>query len=355
MMKNRIKFGALLAVMLIMSMALVPAVSAAEALNENTFPEIVTTELPELIAEPLPELPVNSASATEHHPYWYLIEADNKEQKTLFEYIDNSYVSKEEKQEMKKGMKDIWHRYPDQITEEDNVMLERVETATAEYLNDVYGKKDVGAAWSSNTVHPDLIYIATTKWGISSTYKNLAKNAADDPDGWGDLSEFWQKYNHYYDPSIGFGYGAMNSGKFANDAKNYHDSDQLANAYTNLGYSSHYMSDLGNPMHTGEEARQFVFQWVHNDYELYVRTNWTSGHEYKDTVNAVNTYYVITNPEQSAENLASYSHADLDTLYAKVYYNRDTFGSDPEVITITDRVLHETAKYNLGLVKYMRG
>ena len=46
-------FGALLVVMLILSMTFVPAVSA-DVLNEDMVPEIVTTEQPELIPEPLP-------------------------------------------------------------------------------------------------------------------------------------------------------------------------------------------------------------------------------------------------------------------------------------------------------------
>lgn len=352
-MKTNIRFGigALLAAILLVSMAFVPTVSA-EVLTEDTVKEIVTTDQPELIPEPLPDIVVDAVSVAEQNPYWYLLEADNEQQKTLFEYIDNSYVSKKEKQEMKKAMKDIWRRYPDKLTEEDDIMLEKVAVATAEYLNDKYGSGDVSILWTQ-TPHQDIIYIACTKWGVDSTHANIAKYASDDPDSWD--SGFWQSYNHYYDPSIDFGYAAMNCDDFANDAKNYYDNVQLTSAYTNLGYSSHYISDLGNPMHTGLEASQYLNQWVHTYYESYVVDNWETGYNYKDIVDSATTYYVITDPEQSAENLATSSHADLNTLYSKVYYNPSTFGSDSDVITITDNVLYKTAKYNLGLVKYVRG
>lgn len=40
---------------------------------------------------------------------------------------------------MKEAMKDIWSRYPDQITEEDYPVLESISDAVGKYLNDKYG------------------------------------------------------------------------------------------------------------------------------------------------------------------------------------------------------------------------
>ncbi|KXS40851.1 MAG: hypothetical protein AWU59_2363 [Methanolobus sp. T82-4] len=343
-----IKTTSMLLAILIFSVAFISSVNAGvNAVNNDS--EIVKDYQVNLTPEPEPIVVLSST--TQKDPYWYLLEADKQEQKILFDYIDNCYVTSVEKEEMKKAIKDIWKRYPSQLTEDDYEILGKIEKSTAEYLNDKYGYDEIGVKWSGDD-HEDMIYRAVRKWGIDTTYANIAKNAAAEPDSWD--SGFWQSYNHYYDPSIGFGYAAMNCEDFIDDAATYYDNAQLTNAYTNLGYSSHYMSDLGNPMHTGHSNEQYSNQWVHTSYEAYVNNNWNSGYEYSNIIDDTTTYYVITDPEQAAENLATYSHARLDDLYDEVYYHPTTFGSDSDVITITDEVLHQTAKYNLGLVKYIR-
>jgi hypothetical protein len=43
------------------------------------------------------------------------------------------------------------------------------------------------------------------------------------------------------------------------------------------------MSDLGNPMHTGEYD-QYQNKWVYTFYESYVYNNWDVGQKYGDVV-----------------------------------------------------------------------
>lgn len=160
----------------------------------------------EPVAEPLP--PIKEPVPYERFGYLLKAKADSRKQTVLFGYIDNCYVSEKDKQEMKDSMKDIWSRYPDAITEQDNETLAYVENKTAEYLNNA----------SSN--------------------------------------------------------------------------------------------------------------------------------------NGVN--YTVTTPD-SAEQLAQYSHGDLEELYDYVYNNRDTFENMPEVASLTNELLRRTTKYNTGLVKYVRG
>lgn len=345
---KKIGIGILCLTIFLMSTAFVLVVSA-EILTEDTA-NIVVGEMEYPVPEPEP---ITVLDTTPKSPYLHLLEADNEEQEILFGYIDNCYISDEEKEEMKKAMEDIWKRYPDQITEQDNLMLDKVAKATAEYLNDEYGSGDVGIKWSGANAHGDIIHIACIKWGVSSSYAQIANNSAPVPDTWND--GFWQGYHHYYDPVLHTGNAAYNCQYRANLAKTSYNGGQYTNAYTNLGYSSHYMSYLGNPMHTGKELAQYQNQWVHTSYESYVQNNWTTGHNYRNVIQNTNTYYSITDPEQSAKNLASASNSDLETLYDAVYYHPSTFGSDPEVIAITQRNLERAAKYNMGLVKYVRG
>ncbi|NLN43552.1 MAG: hypothetical protein GX152_05065 [Methanosarcina sp.] len=344
------KFGLriLILAMLLVSMVFVPASCA------KPFTEKITEKAVEEIEYSVPEPePIITLSTTSKMPYWYLLEADENQQKIFFSYIDNCYVSNEEKKEMKKEMEDIWKRYPDKITEEDYQTLEEISNATSEYLNHKYGNKGIGIQWAGNT-HNKMTYSACRKMGVSINYAQTASDYADDPDDWD--SGFWQSYNHYYNPVVPTtGYAHVNCANLTNNAKAYYSNSQLTSAYQHLGYATHYMSDLGNPMHTGCEVDQYQNQWVHTSYESYVYNNWDTGQKYGDVVNATNTYYTITNPKQSAENLASSTHPDVDTLYKLVYYNPTTFGSNPDVIAITMYGLREATKYNKGLVNYVRG
>lgn len=342
------KFGlrTLILAMLLVSMLFIP-VSSAKPSTEKTTDKL--EEIEYNVPEPEPIITLNTTSKL---PYWYLLEADENQQKIFFSYIDNCYVSNEEKKEMKKEMKDIWKRCPDKITEEDYQTLEKINKVTAEYLNNKYGNKDIGIKWAGGT-HKKMAYSACRKMGVSTNYAQIASDYSDDPDSWD--TGFWQSYNHYYDPVYLTGYAHTNCANLANNAKDYYDNSQFTSAYQHLGYATHYMSDLGNPMHTGCEYEQYQNQWVHTSYESYVYNNWSTGQKYGDVVNATNTYYTITDPEQSAENLASSTHSDVETLYEIVYYNPTTFGSNSNVIAITKDGLREATKYNKGLVNYVRG
>ncbi|MGA9188399.1 MAG: hypothetical protein WB014_07535 [Methanosarcina sp.] len=205
------KFGlrTLILAMLLVSMLFIPA-SSAKPLTEK-ITEKAVEEIEYNVPEPEPIITLNTTAKL---PYWYLLEADENQQKIFFSYIDNCYVSDEEKKEMKKEMKDIWKKYPDKITEEDYHTLEKIDKATfeylndkygnSEYLNDKYGNKDIGIQWSvddTNTgTHNKMTYSACRKTGVSINYAQTASDYSDDPDSW--YTGFWQGYNHYYDPVL---------------------------------------------------------------------------------------------------------------------------------------------------------
>lgn len=337
--------------MLILSMVFVSG-ATAEAVTDEIDQEVEVA-----LIEQNPELDLNPDTTIKSYdtekPYWYLLEADKDQQKTLLKYIDECYTSKQEKNEMKKSMKDIWNRYPDSITEEDMIVLGQIDVAIAEYLNDKHGVNDrVSVKWTA-TPHQKMTRIAVKKVGITDYYADIASNAADDPDTW-PYPQIWQSYNHYYDPVADNGLAAVNCDSHAGVAAAYYDGGQLSAAYTELGYASHYLIDVGNPLHTGMVTNQTLNQWVHYDYEDYVTANWNSNYNFESVVSNNNNDYYVSDPEAAAQDLAEYSNAYLSSLWMEIYYNENTWESSATVKLNTERVLLKSAKYNIGLVKYMR-
>ncbi|HII92244.1 MAG TPA: hypothetical protein HA262_08790 [Methanosarcina sp.] len=147
--KQKLKTSTLLIALLIISLIFVSVLSfenvkkdmngsKAEDIDGSKAEDIDGEEV-ELVAEQEPSVPADPIIEN-NGPYWYLLTVDKEEQKTLFQYIDNCNASDQEKKAMKQSMADIWGRYPDNITEEDNQTLELVDTKVGEYLNDTYGK-----------------------------------------------------------------------------------------------------------------------------------------------------------------------------------------------------------------------
>lgn len=335
--------------MLILSTAFVACAAAETAIEEIDSEVVLVEQNPAL--DLVPDITIKSYNT--EIPYWYLLEADKSQQKTLLKYIDECYASKQEKNEMKKAMKDIWSRNPGDITEEDMIVLGQIEEATAKYLNDKHGvSEEVSVKWTQ-TPHRNMTRIAVKKCGITDYYANIAANAAPVPDTW-PYPQIWQSYNHYYDPVADNGLAAVNCDNRAGIAAAYYDGGQLSAAYTELGYASHYLIDVGNPLHTGMVVNQTLNQWVHYDYEDYVNANWNSGYKFESIVSNNNYYYSVSDPETSAQNLAGYSNGYLSSLWMQIYYNEDTWESSSTVKTITQNVILKSAKYNIGLVKYMR-
>jgi hypothetical protein len=141
----------------------------------------------------------------------------------------------------------------------------------------------------------------------------------------------------------------------AKKAKNYYSSGKYNLAFENLGYASHFLTDVGNPLHTGAELRQAVFSNVHYAYEGYVSSNWNSGYKFRNVVSGVpvHHYVPITDPEKATKDLASHSHLYADTLFWEIILHKDTWQSSPTVKAITENCLQETARYTLGLVKFV--
>jgi hypothetical protein len=291
----------------------------------------------------------------EQSPYLFLLKANDEEKVILFSYIDNCSISDKEKEKMKKEMKSIWARYPDKITKKDNVTLEEISKATAQYLNNKY-KDNIGAQWTPDT-HKKIISVLLKNINTPDSYVTKATSGASDPDYWDygsdPFKKFWQSYNHYYNPNLFSGSAPSNCQNYINKARDCYKNGDYLNAYYNLGIASHFMSDVGNPMHTGNERNQYDHQWVHYAYEDYVFKNWDTGYNYKIYCSTWSGY-TTTNPKNSVIELSKKTNPYVYTLFDKIYYHQSTFGSDPEVISITRKSMTETGMYDMALIKYMK-
>jgi len=370
--------------------------SPVMATNTTKIKPIPTTERTELhkninIVKVDPEI----KNAT---PHWIIIAAGSAEKgrSATFKYIDSSTnLTKKEKVELKKFVKELWRKYHVKtiksssvtlitfgskteinFTKEEKIMLDKVAQAVNEYFRGKYIKNkngEVGILWNGNE-HQSIIEISCIKWGgISKDYASVAGTAAPKPDTWTQIPPppgypdwMWDfimqavwSWTHYYNPSwwvtgIETGSAPSETKYYADIAKNNHSNGDYYSAYTNLGYASHFMTDVGQPLHTGAELGQASHPDIHHAYENYVTNNWNSGYNFKSVVENNWYYYPISDPEQATKNLGKYAHQYADTVYSTIYDNPDTWQSNTDLKRITENCLLETAKYTLGLVKYVR-
>lgn len=381
--KSRLQVFPMLLVLLLMSMVVIPVFAYAEERTEISRPVEISDSLTLQSQVLTPQISSDIINAT---PHWYLLAADAKGQKNALNDLNKCDISDEEKAQMKEYLLKLWAKYPVskvnnkgdvcvtfnkkcgivQLTTDEEQMLEKIDKTLAAYLNEKYDGT-ISVKWVADPCHQDMIEIACLKWGVPSDQATYAHNAADDPDSWPPvtpptglswlddfINQVCHSYDHYYNPSLGTGNAPLQCKNYANSAKDYYDNSNMQSAFTNLGYSSHFLTDVANPMHTGREVDQALNQWVHSEYESYVWENWESGKNFKEVCNGNWYYYTMSDPEQAVTSLASYSHAKLDDLFYDVYNHRDTFRSDSDVEEITDDCLLEMAKHTLGLVKYVR-
>lgn len=349
----------LLAMLLVSSIVLVSAASAAaDKANANNFSdnEVETYGIEGLTPEKVKEIEAevnrvrNMPDTIHNAPYIGLVTANDETKKVILGYIDNLSVSNSEKKEMKKELKDIWSRVPDKITEKDYPMIQKIGDAVTKYVEETYWTGGQSIQWKS-TAHSGLI-----KAGVNLVYKNSqwagwAANYAPKPDSQDQGADrYWY---HYYNPSVGGGAPAACSARAA-VAKTYYSkgSSYRQSAFENLGLASHYLSDAGQPMHTGLSFDTFKKE-QHLQYERYVDNNWASGCQFSQCVNSNTVINSVTDPSQAVKNLAAFSKPYYSQLWAEINNNPTNF----DTITtryITTKCLRETARYNAGLAKYIK-
>jgi hypothetical protein len=302
------------------------------------------------------ELQTSLPDVVKAMPYRALAFAGTQEESRsiTFKYIDGFNVSEEEKDRYKAGIKDIWDRYPDKITKDDYEFMSEIGPMLVNESLKSY--KLVSVMWLS-TPHQDYAYYACD----GSSYRNYAKNAADDPDnGVMDPEPFYRYYNHYEDGLLHIGGAPGRCDEFADSAISAVNNGDWATAHQRFGYSSHYLTDPGIPFHSAGVIRQGdQYIWdsyentYHSIYENYVKSNWTSGYKFKDYVQYNTQSITVNDPEEAVEDNAEHSSQYFDYIWTEMYEDPQNFGSDIYVAYYTAQCVQMCARYTHGLYDYI--
>lgn len=162
--------------MLLVSMAFAPAVSAETDnanMNNSSDNEVETYGIEGLTPEKVKEIEarasyVRSLPATiQNAPYIGLVTADDETKKVVLGYIDNLSVSDSEKKEMKNELQDIWSRVPNEITENDYPVIQKIGDAVTKYVEETYWAGNQSPQWKGDA-HSGLISA-----GVNLVYGNF--------------------------------------------------------------------------------------------------------------------------------------------------------------------------------------
>ena len=112
---------------------------------------------------------------------------------------------------------------------------------------------------------------------IPDALKNTAVSSADAPDTW--CNGFCLNINHGFVPVrilpsqiVGIGQAPDNFGIYADKAKQDFMSHDYQVAFTNMGYASHFISDLGEPFHT-PNVQLIPLQFINTPFSEIVFPN----------------------------------------------------------------------------------
>lgn len=329
-----------------------------------------------------------SGKVKELTPHWILLTADKD---TTLEYLHAADQSSEITKHLEGLLHDTWREYPLKRVKRGNTTyivpeemppsevgthkqfegygdlgLGEVARSVAEGL-DKLREQRIGITWSPAT-HRDMAFRSCKRMGYNDSNAGIARDYADDPDYWtanvpnwlsqgfkNFISQVVHSWEHYHNPGlIGYGDAPAYASNYLNQARTSYRSGGYTTAYRDLGYAIHFVSDVGQPLHTGAELSQALNQWVHFDYESYVASNWTSGKNFASIYDSSGFYYAIQDPGQGTKDLASYSNSYCGEVYQTIYENPNTWQSLTRMKTITDNVLLKTALYVKGFAWYVR-
>ena len=346
-------------------------------------------------------------------------------QKAVLSYINDAYSSKNERKAAKNFMKSIWKKYPVEWKEIDNVIHIRFKTSAYNYhsygvdltsdelnkLAEISTKINVymnnldrkGDQRCLSDQHYDITYDSLLKVLNGETmYANMAALSSREPDNWpaddfkplipswipepirSKIINYFECYPHAYDHGYFHFFYNIDDIKFilgiapthvkeeCAKAHTAHDNHDLVTMFKRLGYASHFMEDVGIPLHTGALLNQAMYsvdfnistfslnvnsnEWVHHAYEDYINDNWDNGYKFHDIEkNNVYSPGKERDSEQMAVELADYSSQYSSMVFFTIYYNKDNkdyYMNDTVLKTITENVVRETSTKEMRMLRH---
>lgn len=337
--------------------------------------------------------------------YWCSLIADENTRINYFQRIDKApSLASDEKELLKKSLQTVWDAHPVEekkvqsdhgtvtyisfadgsitsLTQDEQNSLEQLENV----LSETY-VADPGLQWTTSEhekymraagsrldlpfsddavaacVEPDTIPAVPIPDDIINQMLPLAglvRNAL--------ISSFngvFHSVTHAYDPEFigGCGLAPNEAKKYADMAYDNYKAGDFRNAAKNVGYASHFISDCGNPLHTGMFVQQVCdfaanpgspSTCVHGRYESYVNRNWEA--RFNETV--FNTPEILGNTDwaEGCKTLARLSHEDSDTIYQIVHDARSDgeLDANGNLRTLALNRARFSIKYVQGLVWYV--
>jgi hypothetical protein len=357
----------------------------------------------------VPNLTFDS-SLVESTPHWIFLAAGEKEKMALLGYIDQASVSQEKRTEWKQFMKRTWERYPVRyeetssgarlgagktsrgysLTIRENETFREIERYIAEDMDMIHGNSFV--VQFAGKTHSELMINALNKENLKdSYYQKIAEDSSQAPDDWyvNDPIPGQQQYNHGFvpiginieeipslDPTrviTGIGMAPDNAARYAQLSRKAFAERNYDGAFENMGYASHFISDLGNPYHTPNAhiiPLQFIdlplsfvvlpniqmlcdYKTLHDAYEDYANQHLG---DFGDTDVSVD----LLDPLQASKLHGSLSWGMSYPLIYQCYWhfvisrNLD-FASSQGISMITRERITSTAMMNRGLVRFVTG
>lgn len=348
--------------------------------------------IPQAFSE-VENLTINT-TITEGTPHWIFLAAGTQEKQAFIDYIDNSTVPEKQKDKWMQFIRNMWKEYPVEfdnstgnpmlvpgkssvnflLTATDNATFQEIEQFIADDMENAR-TEIITVKWYGEPTHRTFMNNALDPENIPGNLKTLAANAAPESDYW-PMNNIpgYQQINHGYVPGV-TGLAPTNFGHYTYTAKLMYLSHDYSKAFTNMGYASHYITDLGNPYHTPPvqliplefvdmPVTQIVFpnsqmilnyKTLHDGYEDMVKDHWSMF--FTGNLDRYDIYEPTISATIHGTATWAMSYPLIYDCYWHFIVNNRTFNfeTNSAIVGLTRNRVVESMKNTRGLIRYVTG